>query len=258
MIIPRIMKSPFEPRVALDQDLSASLAFSRAFVLPPTAGPAPAYQERFLRDSLGAAQTVMLSSTAPGRVCTYEAVLRSWVPRVADDLGAPIPPLAYEATFIASCGATLLFGPKSRTLTTGRPAAKCFYVMPVKAAISLWPVVRGSRAVFGEEWSPRMGFFGAVSSDRGKGSAERAPFLLVDMRGVCDGGALALSRLHSAVEGGSLPRTESGMGPHLYDATSLRGAASMAVAFFGVRCVSGGRSLSGAAFISIMKKVSPS
>ena len=53
----------------------------------------------------------------------------------------------------------------------------------------------------------------------------------MDMRGVCDGGALALSRLHSAVEGGSLPRTESGMGPHLYDATSLRGAASMAVAF---------------------------
>lgn len=175
MIIPRIMKSPFEPRVAPDQDLSASLAFSRAFVLPPTAGPAPAYQERFLRNSLGAAQTVMLSSTAPGRVCTYEAVLRSWVPRVADDLGAPIPPLAYEATFIASCGATLLFGPKSRTLTTGRPAAKCFYVMPVKAAISLWPVVRGSRAVFGEEWSPRMGFFwGGIERSRerlrGKGA----------------------------------------------------------------------------------------
>ena len=59
--------------------------------------------------------------------------------------------------------------------------------------------------------------------------------LLADMRVVCDGGAAGLGRWRRAVEGGGLPRAGSGLGPLLDDAVSLRSAASMAIAFFGVR-----------------------
>ena len=88
MIIPRIMKSPFEPRVAPDQDLSVPLASSQPCHLPPTAGLATAYHERFRRELLGTVQIVMGSSTASDAVRTSEAVLRSLVPRVVDTLGS--------------------------------------------------------------------------------------------------------------------------------------------------------------------------
>ena len=58
---------------------------------------------------------------------------------------------------------------------------------------------------------------------------------MADMRVVCGGGAAGLGRWRRAVEDGSLPRAGSGLGPLLEDAVSLRFAASMAIAFFGVR-----------------------
>ena len=68
-----------------------------------------------------------------------------------------------------------------------------------------------------------------------RGSTEKAPSLLADMRTVCDKGALGLARLRSAVERGSLPHEGSGLGPPRDDAAPLGEAAPLAVAFFGVR-----------------------
>ena len=66
---------------------------------------------RFRRELPGAVQTVLSSSTASGTARTYEAARRSLVPRVVENLGAPIPPMSDETTFLAFSASTILLGP---------------------------------------------------------------------------------------------------------------------------------------------------
>ena len=106
----------FGPHTVPDEDLSASLVSSQIVLPPPTTSPATLPQGRFNRVRLGAVQTLLGSSTAPGTVRTYEAALRSLT-----NFGAPVLFMSDEATFIAFFGATLLLGPKSATLSTGQP-----------------------------------------------------------------------------------------------------------------------------------------
>ena len=212
----------FEPHAVPSQDLSVLLAPSQTFRLPPTTGPVTVSQECFRRELLGAAQTVTGSSSAPGAVRTYEALLRSLVPRVVDDLGAPALPMEDEATCVASFGATLLFGPKSHTLSKGQPTVKWSYVKLVMATATCWHVVCGSHPVFDGKWSPRMGLCG-------KGA--------VALVGYAGGGATGWRWLFRDCD---LPLGQESAsrwvraGALLNDATSLRGAASMAVTFLGV------------------------
>ena len=64
-----------------------------------------------------------------------------------------------EAQFFAFFGAVLLLGPKSSSPVSSQPGVRWSYVKLVKAAATYWRVVRGTRAAFGGEWSPRMGRF---------------------------------------------------------------------------------------------------
>ena len=62
-----------------------------------------------------------------------------------------------------------------------------------------------------------------------------SPLQLAELRAACERGAAGLVRLRRAVKDGGLPSTGSGLGRLLDDAVSLRSAASMTVAFIGVR-----------------------
>ena len=106
----------FGPHTVPGQDLFASHVSSQIVLPPPTTRPATLPQGRFRRELLGAVQTLLGSSAAPGTVRTYEAALRSLT-----NFGAPVLFMSDEATFIAFFGATLLLGPKSATLSTGQP-----------------------------------------------------------------------------------------------------------------------------------------
>ena len=160
-----------------------------------------------------------------------------------------------EASFLAFFGSTILLGPKTPSPSAGRLALRWSSAKLLTAAVAFWHIARGSRAVFDGQWPPRMRvFWSGIKRSRVHVSSGKPPFLSADVRAVCDEGARALARLRSAVEDGSLPRDGSGLEPRLDDATSLRGASSIAVAFFRVRRASGVGSSSGARFTLATKR----
>ena len=126
----------FEPHTAPSKDLSVSLVSPQTILPPPTTSSASFPRWRFRRELLGSVQIAPSSSTVPGTARTNEAVLRPLVPRVVESLGAPALPMSNEVAFIACFDSTLLFGPKSPTLTTGQPAVRWSYVRLVKAAVA--------------------------------------------------------------------------------------------------------------------------
>ena len=93
----------------------------------------------------------MSSSTAPGAVRIYEAVLESMPPRSADRLGSAVFPKVAEDLFSAIFGVPSLFALKSVSPVTGQPMVRWDCVKLAKAASAFWRVARVSRAVFDED-----------------------------------------------------------------------------------------------------------
>ena len=90
---------------------------------------------------------------------TFGAFLRGIIPKATLKLGPPVLPMATEAQFLSVFGAVSLLGPKSPLPASCLPGVRRNYEKLVKAAAAHWRVVRGERAVFDAEWSPRMGVF---------------------------------------------------------------------------------------------------
>ena len=137
-------------------DLAASSAPLARDVLPPASAVSPE-QEVFRRELLDAARSSFEVSVATGAVRTYEATLRGIAPKVTLKLGSQVVPRSAEAQFFAFFGAVLLIGPKSPSPVSSHPGVRWNYVKLVKAAVACWHVVRGERAIFDVERSPRMG-----------------------------------------------------------------------------------------------------
>ena len=148
---------PEAPSMTLP-DLAASSAPAPQDVLPP-ASALSADQEDFRRQILDEVRLTFEACAASGAVRTYEAILRGIAPKATLKLGPPVLPMATEAQFLSFFGAALLLGPKSPFPVSGVPGVRWNYVKLVKAAAAHWRVVRGERAVFDAEWSPRMGVF---------------------------------------------------------------------------------------------------
>ena len=74
--------------------------------------------------------------------------------------------MAAEAQFLSFFGAVLLLGPKSLSPASALHGVRWIYVKLVKAAVAHWHVVRGERAIFDAEWSPRMGRFLVRSQEK--------------------------------------------------------------------------------------------
>ena len=150
-------EDPGAPSITLPY-LAASSAPSAQDVLPP-ATSLSAEREDFRRQTLGEVRPTFDASTASGAVRTCEAILRGIAPKVAPNLGSPVLPMSTEAQFLSFFGAVLILGPNSPSPVSGLPGVRWKYVKLVKAAAAHWRVVRGVRAVFDSERSPRMGAF---------------------------------------------------------------------------------------------------
>ena len=91
--------------------------------------------------------------------------------------------MAAEAQFLSFLGAVLILGPKSPSPATGLPGVRRDYVKLVKPAAAHWRAARGERAVFDNEWSPRMGvFWCGVKRKRIHASVEKTPLLFSGAR----------------------------------------------------------------------------
>ena len=139
-------------------DLTASPSPVARGELPPASVVSPA-QEAFRRELFDAPQSAFEVSAAAGAVRMYEATLRAIVPEVALKLGSQVLPMCTEVQFFAFFGAVLLLCPKSSSPAPSQLVVLRNYVKLAKAAAAYWHVVRGTRAVFGGAWSPRLGFF---------------------------------------------------------------------------------------------------
>ena len=74
-------------------------------------------------------------------------------------LDSSVLPVSTEAQFLSFFGVALILGPKSPSPVSSLPGVRRSYVKLVRAAVAHWHVVRGERAVFDAEWSPRIGAF---------------------------------------------------------------------------------------------------
>ena len=98
-----------------------------------------------------------------------------------------------------------------------------------------WRVVRGERAVFDAEWSPRMGFFWSGVKRRCiHSSVEQAPLLFSDKRELCRRTEVGCSRLRQTAGEAVLAPGGIGLGSMLERAMIRRRAAPISLAFFGV------------------------
>ena len=139
-------------------DLSIASGTLVRDVLPPATSPSPE-QELFRRELLEVVRSTFGANAASGTVHTYEAALRGIAPKVMAKLGSAVLPMGTEAQFLSFFGAVLMLGPKTQSPATSQPGVRWSYVKLVKAAVAYWHVVRGERAVFDAEWTPRMGVF---------------------------------------------------------------------------------------------------
>ena len=110
----------------------------------------------------------------------------------------------------------------------------------VKAALAYWHVVRGERAVFDDQRTPRMGVFSAgIKRSRVHVALEKSPLLLGDVHGWRNRSEVSCARLCQAAGCPDLPPGCAGLGQALENAMVLRCAASVCIAFFAVRRASG-------------------
>ena len=216
------------PSVSLP-DLSVSGIALPASLHPPVMCAASAEQERFRQGVRSAIQSLFASSAAPGTVRTYGATLRAIAPRVTAKPSSRVLPMNSEGALFTFVTAAVLHGPKSPSTHTGQPAVHSSYVEPAKAAVAFWHVVRGMRAVSDAEWPPRMGASWAEIR------RSRVFASLVDKLAVCTRGETDLARLRPTVASDDPPAVGFGIGRFFEDAVVVRSAASMSVAFFGVR-----------------------
>ena len=129
-----------------------------------------------------------------------------------------------------------MIGPKTASPVTSQPGVRWNYVKLVKAAVAYWHVVRGERAVFDVEWTPRMGvFWSGIKRPSVHSTTGKAPLMFSDVHSVRLQGCRSVECLKQAVGGPDLAPGGIGLGPMLPHAMALRGAVSAALAFFGVR-----------------------
>ena len=204
-------------------------------VLPPAASPS-AEQETFRRDLLEVVRSTFSANAASSTVHTYEAVLRGIVPKVTAKLGSSVLPMRTEAQFLSFFGGVLMLGPKAPSQVTSQPGVRWNYVKLVRAAVAYWHVVRGERAVFDAEWTPRMGvFWSGVKRSCVHSTVEKVPLLFADVHQTCQQAQRSAVHLRQAVGGPDLAPGGVGLGQMLPHAMALRGAVSVSLAFFGVR-----------------------
>ena len=144
--------------------------------------------------------------------------------------------MAAEAQFLSFFGAVLILGPKSPSPASALLGVRWNYVKLVKAAVAHWRVVRGERAVFDAEWSPRMGVcWSGVKRKCICSSAEMSPVLFSDVHEQRRKAEISPIRLKQAAGGADLAPGMVGSGQLLEHAMSFRRAASVRLAFFGAR-----------------------
>ena len=102
-------------------------------------------------------QSIFASSAAPGAVSTNEATIRAAVPKVVAKLGSLVLPMDSGSISCAFSGAVASLGPKSPSPVMGQSAVRWSCVELVKASAAFWRVIRGTRAVFDTDWTPRIG-----------------------------------------------------------------------------------------------------
>ena len=216
-------------------DLSVASGTLVRDVLPPAHGLSPE-QETFRQDLLEVVRSTFGSSASSGTVHTYEAVLRGIVPKVTLKLGSAVLPMRTEAQFYSFFGGVLLLGPKTASPVTSHPGVRWNYIKLVKAAVAYWHVVRGERAVFDVEWTPRMGvFWSGIKRSSVHSTTEKVPLMFSDVHSACLQGHKSVERLKQAAGGPDLAPGGVGLGQMLPHAMALRASVSVALAFFGVR-----------------------
>ena len=216
-------------------DLSIASGTLVRDVLPPASDPSPE-QEAFRRDLLEVVRPTFSASAASSTVHTYEAVLRGIVPKVMAKLGSAVLPMRTEAQFLSFFGGALMLGPKTPSHVTSQPGVRWNYVKLVRAAVAYWHVVRGERAVFDAEWTPRMGvFWSGIKRSCVHSTVEKLPLLFADVHQACQRARSSVELLKQAVGGPDLAPGGIGLGQMLPHAMALRGAVSVSLAFFGVR-----------------------
>ena len=216
--------------------MSASGIEVPASLPPPPVGSTSAGHDRFRKEAHCALQQLLAYSAASGTARNYEATLRAIAPKVSAKLSLRVLPMGSRGAFYAVLAAVWLLGPKSPSSVTGQPAVRWSYVKLVKAAAAFWHVLRGKRAIFEDEWSPRMGvFWNGIKRSRVRATSEKSPLLLEVMRAVRIRGESASAHLRQAVARKDLPAIGCGLGSTLEDTLTLRAASSMSTAFFGVR-----------------------
>ena len=216
-------------------DLAASSAPLARDALPPALA-LPPEQEAFRRQTSDEVRSTFEVSASTGTIRTYEGILRGVAPKVTLKLGSQVLPMAAEALFLSFFGAVLLLGPKSPSPVSALPGFRRKYVKLVKAAAAHWRAVRGERAVFDAEGSPRMG----VSRPGVKrkfiySSVEKSPVLFSGVRELCREAEISVARLKQATGEADLAPGVVGLGQLLEHAITLRRAASAGQAFFGFR-----------------------
>ena len=148
--------------------------------------------------------------------------------------------MSSEDVFYAFLSAVVSPGPNAASSVSVQLAVRRSYVKLLKAAVAYWHVVRGSRAVFACEWSPRMVVFcSGITRFCVHASMEKVPLLLSDVRALFSRGESSPARLHAAVRSADLPPTGSGLGsPHGGRHGTAPGGIPVG-GLFGVRCASG-------------------
>ena len=106
--------------------------------------------------------------------------------------------------------------------------------------MAYWQVVRGERAVFDNQWTPRTGVFRAgIKRPRVHVAPEKSPLLLEAVYGLRSRAEVICARLRRAVGCSDLPPGSAGLGRLLEHAIAPRRAVSVCLAFFAVRRASG-------------------
>ena len=109
-------------------------------------------------------------------------------------------------------------------------ATRWRYGKLARAAVDSWRVARGKRAIFEDEWPPRMGVCrNGIKRSRAHATSGKSPLSLADMHAV---------RIREEVASASFRQAVARLGSFLVDALALRAPSSMAAAFLGVRFAS--------------------
>ena len=176
-------------------------------------GPPSAEHGRYRDEVHSALQSLLAYSAAPGTAGAYGATLRAIMPKGSAMLSSCALPMESEGVLYACFVAALLLGPKSPSAVTGQSAVRRSYVVLATAAVAFRHVVRGKRAIFGDEWPPRMGvFWNGIKRSCVHATPGKLPLLSAEMRAVRIRGKSALARLRPEVARKDLPLVGCGPG----------------------------------------------